>query len=380
MKSFSGIVKSFFKRADIFLLVMCIACTLFGIVAIRSATLSFHSSKYIFVQAFAMCLGLGAFAIFTFLDPDLIADKWMLLTVLSALFILGLIVFGHDDGTGNRAWYRFLGIGVQPSEFVKLVFIVILAKQLTNYRERRELNRFKSILMLGIHFAFYFGLIIVVSKDLGSALIFLAIFVVMLIAAGVAWYWMGIAAAAVAAMIPIFWNFLLSDYQKERILVPYIPEVIDPTGTERGWQATQTKNALAAGRFWGVGRGNGSFSQGNFNAKHTDCIFASIGEEMGMVACILILLLLTVVIIRCCVVGMRSGTSFGALICFGIAASLAFQVFINTGMCIGITPVIGITLPFFSYGGSSIVATYTAMGIVSGIKYRPKPQKNFLQY
>ena len=379
MKRLSGVFKEFFRRADLFLLIMCVVCTLFGIVAIRSATLSFHSSKYIIVQAFAMCLGLGAFVVFTYLDPDLIADKWMFLTVFSAVFILGLIVFGHDDGTGNKAWYRFLGIGVQPSEFVKLVFIVVLAKQLTNYRERRELNKFKSILMLAIHFAFYFGLIVVVSKDLGSALIFLAIFIVMLIAAGVAWYWLGIAAAAVAAVIPLFWNFLLSDYQKERILVPYIPEVIDPNGTGRGWQAAQTKNALSAGRFWGVGSGNGSFSQGSFSAKHTDCIFASIGEEMGMIACIAVLILLTVIIIRCCVVGLRSGTSFGMLICFGIAASLAFQVFINTGMCIGITPVIGITLPFFSYGGSSIVATYLAMGIVSGIKFRPKPQKNFLQ-
>ena len=327
-----------------------------------------------------MCLGLGAFFIFTLLDADLIVEKWIPLTLFSAVFILGLLVFGHDDGTGNRAWYRFAGIGVQPSEIVKLVFIVVLAKQLSVYRERHELNKFKSILLLGIHFMFYFGLIVVVSSDLGSALIFLAIFIVMLIAAGVAWYWLGIAAAAVAAVVPLMWNHVLSDYQKERILVPYIPEVIDPNGTGRGWQATQTKNALAAGRFWGVGRGNGSFAQGSFDAKHTDCIFASIGEEMGMIACIAIIILLTVVIIRCCVVGLRSGSSFGMLICFGVAASMAFQVFINTGMCIGITPVIGITLPFFSYGGSSIVATYAAMGLVSGIKYRPKPQKNFLQY
>ena len=220
--------------------------------------------------------------------------------------------------------------------------------------------------------SFLFGLIVVVSKDLGSAIIFLAIFIVMLIASGVAWYWLGLAAAAVAAMIPLFWNFILADYQKNRILAPYIPDVIDPTGTGITWQTRRTQEALASGRLTGVGRGNGIFAQGSFDAKHTDCIFASIGEEMGMIACIIIIVLLAIIIIRCCVIGVRSGSSFGMLICFGVAAALAFQTFINVGMCMGISPVIGITLPFFSYGGSSMLTTFAAAGLVSGVYYRSK--------
>ena len=354
---------------------MCILCTLLGIVAIQSATMP-NSTRYVLVQGFAMLLGIGAFVVFTVIDPDVIAEKWLLLTVLSVIFIAGLLVFGHDDGTGNRAWYRFSVIGVQPSEIVKVVFIVLFAKQMTVYKEHRELDNFRSVLFLALHFALYFGLIVVVSGDLGSALIFFAIFVVMLIAGGLAWYWLGIAAAAIAAVVPLMWNFFLRDYQKQRILAPYIPDVVDPNGTGITWQTNRCKNAMAAGRLTGVGYGKGTL---NIEARHTDCIFASIGEEFGMIACIAVIVLLAILIIRCCVVGARSGSTFGMLICFGVAAALAFQTFINVGMCIGISPVIGITLPFFSYGGSSIVALFAAVGLVSGVKYRPKPKQHFLQ-
>lgn len=351
-------------------------CTLFGIVAIRSAT-SPNSTRYILVQGVAMILGIAAFIIFTVIDPDVIAGKWILLTGFSVVFIAGLIFFGYDDGTGNRAWYRFTVIGVQPSEIVKVIFIVLLAKQFTVYKERREINKLSSVFMLAMHFILYFGLIVVISGDLGSALIFFAIFVVILIAGGLAWYWLGIAAAAMAAAIPLLWNFMLHDYQKQRILAPYIPEVIDPNGTGITWQTNRCKAAMASGRLTGVGYGNGTL---NIEARHTDCIFASIGEEFGMIACIAVIILLTIIIVRCCIVGMRSGSCFGMLICFGVAAALAFQTFINIGMCIGISPVIGITLPFFSYGGSSIVALFAAVGLVSGVKYRPKPKQHFIQY
>ncbi len=181
-------------------------------------------------------------------------------------------------------------------------------------------------------------------------------------------------------MVPLMWNFVLHDYQKNRILAPYIPDEVDPTGLGITWQTNQCKEALAAGRWTGMGYGKGNQVQGSLPAKHTDCIFASIGEELGMIACIAVIVLLTIIIIRCCVIGVRSGSTFGMLICFGVATAVAFQTFINIGMCIGITPVIGITLPFFSYGGSSIVAMYAAVGLVSGVKYRPKPKQHFVQY
>lgn len=376
----SAKIKHFMKNADMLLLSLAVICSLFGIVAISSATMSYGATKYVVVQLVSMGLGIAAFCILTVIDADLIADKWVILTIFNAVFIGGLIFFGHDDGTGNRAWYRFFSIGVQPTEVVKVIFIVLLAKQISVYKERRELNKFKSVFKLAVHWLFLFALIVVVSSDLGSALIFLAIFIVMLIAGGLAWYWLGAAAAAFAAMVPLMWNFVLKDYQKNRIIAPYAPDTVDPTGTGITWQTNQCKEAMASGRWWGVGYGQGPKTQsGALPAKHTDCIFASIGEELGMVFCLLIIILLTIIIIRCVVIGVRSNSTFGMLICFGVAAALAFQTFINVGMCIGITPVIGITLPFFSYGGSSLLTTYAAIGLVSGVKYRPKPMQHSIQ-
>lgn len=363
-----------------FLLAVCVLTTIIGIIAIRSATMSYHSSKFIIVQTFSLFLGIGAYIIFTVIDADLIADKWVYLCVFNALIILALIPFGHDDGTGNKAWIRFFGIGVQPSEIAKVIFIVLMSKHMAYLKEKRQLNELKGVAHLALHWFLLFALVVVITSDLGSALILFAIFLVMLIAAGVAWYWLGLAAAAMAALLPFAWNFILHDYQKQRIIAPYAPDVVDPAGNGITWQTNQSKAALASGRLTGVGYGQGIKTQsGSLPAKHTDCIFASIGEEMGMIVCLLIIVLLLIIIIRCCVVGVKSGSTFGMLICFGVAAALAFQTFINIGMCIGITPVIGITLPFISYGGSSVVTLFAAVGLVSGVKYRPKPQHFMIQ-
>lgn len=380
IRKFSELIRDFVKRADMFLLGACVLTTLIGIVAIRSATMSFHSSKFIIVQGFSLCLGIVAYVIFTVIDADLIADKWVYLCVFNALIILILIPFGHDDGTGNKAWLRFGSIGVQPSEIAKVIFIILMSKHMAFLKEKRQLNEFKGVFQLAVHWGALFVLVVGVTSDLGSALILFAIFAVMLIAAGVAWYWLGIAGAVMAAGIPLVWNFGLHDYQRNRIIAPYAPDVVDPAGNGITWQTNQSKAALASGRLTGVGYGKGIKTQsGVLPAKHTDCIFASIGEEMGMIVCLLIIVLLLIIIIRCCVIGVRSGSTFGMLICFGVATALAFQTFINIGMCIGITPVIGITLPFISYGGSSIVTLFGAVGLVSGVKYRPKPQHFIIQ-
>lgn len=180
---------------------------------------------------------------------------------IQRLFIVGLFSSARATELGSRAGIVSPGHGVQPSEIVKVIFIVLIAKQMATYKEQRTLNKFPSVLKLGIHWALYFGLITVIPNDLGSALIFLAIFVVMLICAGIAWYWMAAAAAVVAAMIPLFWNFFLADYQKNRILAPYIPDVVDPTGQGITWQMNLCKDALASGRWTGVGFGEGSFSR-----------------------------------------------------------------------------------------------------------------------
>jgi rod shape determining protein RodA len=368
-------VRDFVKRADMLLLFLCCTCSVFGIVVISSATASYETSRYVIVQTGALLIGIGLFVALTVIDVDIIADKWPVLFIFDTVLLLLLIPFGHSDDTGNSGWLRFFGIGIQPSEVVKVIYIVLMAKHISYLKEYKSLNSVLSVGQLLIHFGFTFGLIIVVSSDLGSALVFLFIFIVMLFVAGLKLYWFLIGIAAVAAVTPFLWTNFLTDRQKDRILAPYVPS-IDPDGFDVRWQPNQSKLALASGRLTGTGLYEGPQSQSNaLPAKHTDFIFSVIGEELGMIACCLVLLLLLLVIIRCVYVGVKSKNTMNMLVCFGVAAFLLFQTFENIGMCIGIAPVIGVTLPFFSYGGSSLFSTFAAMGLVSGIKYRPKPER-----
>lgn len=370
----------FFKKGDMFLLVMCCICTCFGITLVGSATKSYPSHTFVPIQVFAFILGLFLYYVLTVLDVSIIASRWKLLIGFETFLLLLLIPFGVSGDTGNSGWLRFFGIGIQPTEVVKLTFIVVLAKQISYLKEYHDLNSVWSVAQLAVHFVLLFGLILFVSSDLGSALIFFSIFLVMLFAAGFALHWFAIGFAAIAAMIPLLWNFVLHDYQKNRILAPY-DSSIDPTNTGINWQPHQSKIALASGQWTGAGLGNGTQSQSNALAgKHTDFIYAVIGEELGMIACILVIVLLLIIIIRCVMVGIRSGSNMGSLVCFGVAAFLTFQTFENIGMCIGITPVIGITLPFFSYGGSSLFTSFAALGMVSGIHFRPRPKRNSIYY
>jgi rod shape determining protein RodA len=191
--------------------------------------------------------------------------------------------------------------------------------------------------------------------------------------AGLKLYWFLFGAAAMAIVIPIAWNNFLSSGQKERILAPY-DSTIDPEGYGVNWEPSRAKLALASGRLTGTGLYQGTQTQSDaIDSKHADYIFAAIGEELGMIGCIVVILLLTAIILRCVYVGLHSRSTFGMLVCFGVAAAFAFQTFENIGMCLGLTPVIGVALPFFSYGGSSLFTSFAAMGIVSGIHYKPKP-------
>ena len=377
-------IKEFFQRADIFLLVICILCSIFGITMIEKAVTGMYEggwnmsapAKYLAVQIASMILGIIAFVLFTVIDVDLVARQWKLLMLVDLVLLVALVLFGVDDGTGNSAWIRFAGIGVQPSEIIKVIYIIVAARQMTYLKEYKDINSFFSVVQMAAHFLLVFGSIVVVSSDLGSASIILGIFLVMFFALGVRLYWFAAGGAAVAAAIPLLWNYFLKDYQKQRLIAPYDSSV-DPEGWGIRWQTIQSKMTLASGRLTGVEEGH---TPSVFTGKHTDFIFSCVGENLGMIGCIVVILLLMILIIHCIRIGLKSGRTFDMLVCIGVAAAVTFQTFINIGMNIGITPVIGITLPFFSYGGSSMVTMFAAMGLVSGIKYKLKPEHFSLIY
>ena len=377
LKKFLPQLRNFVHRADMFLFTMSVICALYGIVVIASATKSYEngSAQFVIVQTLALVLGMLLFIAMTVIDVDIFAQHWTWLYGLSALLLLSLIPFGAVSDTGNNGWLRFFGIGIQPTEIVKLAFIIVLAKQLAYLKDYKNLNSVTSVAQIVGHFILMFGLILVTAQDLGSALVYFFIFAVMLFVAGVKIYWFIMGAAAIACMVPIFWTYFLEDYQRNRILAPY-DSSIDPDNTGINWQQNQSKIALASGQLTGTGLGDGTQSQSNaIPGKHTDFIFAVIGEELGLIGACLVLLLLMIIVSRCIQVGLRSGSTMSMLVCFGVTATVVFQTFENVGMCIGIAPVVGITLPFFSYGGSSLFSMFAAMGLVSGIKYRPKPAR-----
>lgn len=226
-----------------------------------------------------------------------------------------------------------------------------------------------SVMHMLLHLGLLVGLNLALSSDMGVSLIFVFIFIGMTFAGGVSLWWFAAAVGGIGAAFPILWQFL-GEYQKNRIRILYDP-TIDPLGINERYHSMMNLR-LTGGGLTGQGLFNGNRTQGgNLFAQHTDYIFSSMGEELGFIGCVAIMIAEFLIIARCFYVGIRCQDYMRRVVCFGAASALMFQVMINVGMCIGVMPVIGLTLPFISYGGSSIVSMYMAMGIVSGIHARP---------
>jgi len=366
----------FFREADIFLLVLSLISSIFGIVLINSIVKNFvPDTGEIYVQVGALIIGLVLFVLFSYIDVDIIADKSRFLFLFSLLLISTLLVWGVGDDVGRRAWLRFFDIGIQPAEITKVPYIIIIARMIVTFQERKTLNSILSLLQIFLVFAILFVFVLIVSEDMGTSLVYFGILVIMLFAGGVKLRWFAIGAAAITALTPLIWETVLSEKQQFRIIAPFMPEVVDPTRQGVLWQPDQSIEAISTGGFLGQGLGNGRLTQraGAIPAQHTDFVFSAAGEELGFVGCMVIIILLVMIIIRCFYVGIKSNNPLGMLVCIGVAGMMIVQMVENIGMALGLMPVIGITLPFFSYGGSSLVTCFAAMGLVSGIKIRPKP-------
>ena len=376
MRVFIKTILKFLREADMFLFVLSLISAIYGCVLVSSVVRNFDSGgTEIYVQIGAMIIGIVLFVLFSYLDVDVIADKSVALFVFSIMLILMLIPWGVGaEEVGNRGWLRFWGIGIQPAEVVKVPFIIIIAKMIANYKERKSLNVFVSIMKILFVSALIIGLIFVSSSDVGNPLMYVVILLAMLFIGGIKLRWFLLGGGLLAALSPIIWNNFFQPYHRDRIRAPFFPELVDPTRQYVLWQPDLSVRAISSGGFLGQGLNNGRLTQAALiPEQHTDFIFSAAGEELGFIGCILIVILLVVIIVRCIYVGIKSNNSLGLLVCTGVAAMLIAQTFENIGMCLGILPVIGVTLPFFSYGGSSLVACFASMGIVSGIKMRPKP-------
>ena len=369
-------LRNFYQKGDLMLLFLCLLTTAYGCVIITSATDYMGSTRFLITQVGATGIGVLLYIFFSSVDVEIFAERRELLVGFNLFLMLLLIPFGISGNTGNRSWLDIPGLpfNIQPAEICKSSFVILLAKIMSMHQNK--ISSLKSVSHMGIHLAFMAGLIVVLSKDAGVALIFVGIFLVMAFVAGLKVWWFLAGGAAVAAVFPFVWSNIMQDYQKNRILMIF-DESIDPNGLGIRYHTKQSLLSLTSGGLTGQGLFNGNRTQsGSLNAQHTDFIFSAIGEELGLGGCVFTLLLLGCIIVRCAYVGLKSPNYMNRLICVGMAATLMFQVIVNVGMCLGMAPVIGLPLPFVSYGGSSIVSLYMAMGIVSGIHARPWPPQH----
>ena len=362
-----------FKKGDMILMALCAVASVFGIVMIYAATYVEGNTRMIVIQTASLFAGIVVYLGMTALDIDILAGQRTILFLFNALFIAMLLVWGIEGSTGNRSWlhFSFLPFNIQPAEVCKLTYIVILAKTMSIHRNR--VSSLRCVSNITLNMLFIVGEIVVISKDMGVALIFVFIFLVMAYAGGVSGWWFLGGAGAFAAVSPYLWSHILRNDQKNRILAIIDPS-IDPTGEGVLWQTNKNLEALRNGGLSGQGLFHGDLTNaGTLPARHTDSIFCSIGEQLGLIGCLAVLLLLLALVARCIYVGMKSPDYMNRLICIGVASMFLFQILINIGVCLGLFPVIGLALPFFSYGGSSLMTSFMAAGIVSGIRMRPAP-------
>ena len=382
LKRMLQFVTDIIRRADMKLLGLCMVCTAFGLVLIASATgyLNYDNpgtqTKRVLIQTIGAMLGIGAYFVFSNIDMEHFAEKWWLFLVFDIGFIALLKTpLGRGEG-GNHSWlYVGLPMMIQPVEIVRLTFTVLLAKQIAWFRDDRRMKGLASLIFPAAHAGFMFVWIYILSKDAGSGLMYLVIYVGMAVAAGLAWYWfalgfgvlgLGIGGLVVFDKLPQYWM--------DRFHVVFDHAYI--SANDIGWQQRRGMLALGSGGLFGQGLFQGIQTQGakgSLPARQTDFIFCVCGEELGLVGCLVIIVLEFLLVYRCFQTARLARSSMDALICVGFGTMLIFQVIENIGMCLFVMPVIGLTLPFFSYGGSSIVALYAAMGMVSGVRSRTLP-------
>ena len=374
MRRYLEELKDFGKKGDMVLLILCLVVSGFGCVFIASATSADkfgNNLRYIVFQLLAVGLGVVLYAMISSIDLDVLSEHRGALVAFNCILLLMLIPFGTDNNTGNRSWLDFplLPINIQPAEICKITYIVIMASVMSAHQNR--ISHPVSVMHMVMHLGILVVLNMVLSGDAGVSLIFVFIFIGMTYAGGVNLLWFALALGSIAVALPILWQFL-GDYQQNRILILF-DDTIDPLGINERYHYKINLQSLTGGGLTGQGLFNGNRTQGgNLFAQHTDYIFSSMGEELGFLGCVIIMLLELAIIARCVYVGIRCQDYMRRVVCFGAASALMFQVIINTGMCIGVMPVIGLTLPLISYGPSSVVTIFGMLGLVSGAHARPQ--------
>ena len=368
MKRLFSLVADYIRETDKIMLLLVFAASSFGCIAVMSATAHTGGLGEFITQVIAMFGGLGIAIIVSNINYKTFQKYWFLAAALGLSPVLLTFFIGFaPEGTDDKAWLLLPGgMSFQPAELMKICFIITFSAHLA--KVQKNINKILYLLPVLLHGAFPV-LLIHIQGDDGTALVFAVMFICMLFSAGLKLRYFAAAGIMVVIAAPIVYFFLLNEDQKARIFSIFNPET-NLQGI--GYQQWMGRIALASGGITGQGLFKGELTQSQgIPEGHNDFIFVSIGEELGMLGCLAVLILLCTICFRCVRVARRSEDEAGMYIAVGMFAMLFTQTLINLGMCLSVLPVIGITLPFFSAGGSSLLCLMCGVGItVSVHKHR----------
>ena len=369
MKIFGESLRTRLGRVDPWLLAATTFLSVISILTVFGAVENFGKSKLV-MQVAMTVVGILAVFVISNLDYKFIVDRyWLFMLIGSALLLALTLIFGstgENMETANKSWLRLpiIGIAIQPSEFVKVAFLCSFSYHLAEVKDR--INKPKTLIGLAIHAGLIVGLILM-SGDLGVALVYMGIIAVMLFCAGLSiWYFLGAAVIAVIAF-PFLWD-LLAPYQQNRIIFGFAPQ-LDPNDV--GKQPLFSRETIAAGGIFGIGLMTPGYYE-DLAASHTDFIFATVCEKFGLIGGSLVVGALVLIAVRLIIIAIKCRDTTGKLICAGLSAIIIVQSVENLWMCLALIPVVGITLPFVSCGGSSVLSTYILMGLAHSVYARER--------
>jgi len=350
-----------FKHFDLALLSATLLLALAGLAILYGTTLSDGSIGVFYRQLIFLAVGLAAFFFISFFDYHSLTKVNRALYLIFLALLLYLTVFGSLI-RGGRRWLDF-GIGrFQPAEFIKIIIILGLARLL--YLKRGQINSWSTIIWSFLY-AFVPAALIVIEPDLGSSIIILSLWLAMILLSPIKKQFVAVLFIAFLAFSGVAWKFFLKDFQRDRVLV-FLNPSLDPKG--RGYNVRQATIAVGSGEFFGRGLGKGVESQSKFlPERQTDFIFAASSEEIGFVGSASLLALYFFLLIRIYKIMRKAKDDLGMYVAGGVFFFFFFHVVINVGMNIGLLPVTGIPLPFVSAGGSSLIVSFIALGLVQNI-------------
>ena len=383
MQKFRSWFKLYIRETDKLLFFLCLCASVFGMLLVYSATKN-GATKLIPSELRTMLIAVGVGLILclliSFLDYEVIIRLWPLIAIFCVLIMCALFKWGVAPNARQdaRSWFDLKIFFFQPSELVKIGFIITFAVHLDAVKD--HVSKFTTVLLLGIHALIPIGLVMGTGDD-GSALIFMLMFLGMMFAAGVHWGYFAAGFAAVAVAFPAIWalgdKFILNQDQKNRFLAILYPDLY---AKHEAFQQNRGIGAIGSGQFFGQGLFNGNYTQSAaVPESENDFVFTVAAEELGFIGAIAVLVLLAAIILRIVINGKRANDNASYLMCMGMASMLTAQVIINIGMVLQWLPVIGITLPFFSAGGSSNLCVYIGIGLMMSIyRFNQKtPVANF---